>query len=90
MAGAVLLIGLNQSGPFTILDGNHRLLAATLAVPQAVDRLRFFCGLSPKMDQCCWYQTNIATLTRYASNMIRHSVHDPERDLLRLLQRSEG
>jgi len=28
--GAVLLIGLNESEPFTILDGNHRLVAATL------------------------------------------------------------
>jgi O-antigen/teichoic acid export membrane protein len=89
VAGAVLLIGLSESGPFTILDGNHRLLAAMLAAPEAVDRLRFFCGLSPKMAQCCWYQTNVTTLLRYARNMIRHFVHDPEQDLVRLLQRAE-
>jgi O-antigen/teichoic acid export membrane protein len=89
VAGAVLLIGLNESGPFTILDGNHRLLAAMLATPVAVDRLRFFCGLSPKMAQCCWYQTNVTTLLRYAGNMIRHFVHDPEQDLVQLLQRAE-
>jgi hypothetical protein len=89
VAGAVLLIGLSESGPFTILDGNHRLLAAMLATPDAVDRLRFFCGLSPKMAQCCWYQTNVTTLLRYAQNMIRHFVHDPEQDLVRLLQRAE-
>ena len=57
--------------------------------PDAVDRLRFFCGLSPKMAQCCWYQTNVTTLLRYARNMIRHFVHDPEQDLIRLLQRAE-
>ncbi|MFY9559347.1 MAG: oligosaccharide flippase family protein [Terriglobales bacterium] len=90
VAGAVLLIGLSESGPFTILDGNHRLLAAMLATPEAVDRFRFFCGLSPKMAQCCWYQTNVATLLRYARNMVRHFVHDPEQDLVRLLQRAEG
>jgi O-antigen/teichoic acid export membrane protein len=90
VAGAVLLIGLSQSGPFTILDGNHRLLAAMLATPEAVDRLRFFCGLSPRMAQCCWYQTNVSTLLRYARNMVRHFVHDPEQDLVRLLHRPEG
>jgi hypothetical protein len=86
VAGAVLLIGLSESGPFTILDGNHRLLAAMLANPNAVDRLRFFCGLSPQMDRCCWYQTNVATLLRYARNMVRYFVHDPEEELLRLLR----
>jgi hypothetical protein len=89
VAGAVLLIGLSESGPFTILDGNHRLLAAMLAAPGAVDRLRFFCGLSPKMAECCWYETNVSTLLRYAGNMLRHVVHNPEQDLVRLLQRAE-
>jgi hypothetical protein len=90
ISGAVLLIGLSESCPFTILDGNHRLLAAMLATPEAVDRLRFYCGLSPRMAQCCWYQTNVATLARYARNMIRHFVHDPDKELIRLLQRAEG
>jgi hypothetical protein len=90
VAGAVLLIGESESGPFTVLDGNHRLLAAMLATPEAVDRLRFFCGLSPDMAQCCWYQTNVATLLRYAGHMVRHFVHDPEQELLRLLQRPVG
>lgn len=90
VAGAILLIGLTESGPFTILDGNHRLLAAMLTSPEAVHRFRFFCGLSPQMAQCCWYRTNVATLLRYARNMVRHFVHDPERALVRQLQRSEG
>ena len=90
VAGAVLLIGVSERGSFTILDGNHRLLAAMLAAPEAVRGLRFYCGLSPHMDQCCWYQTNLATLLRYARNTIRYFVHDPERELVRLLQRAEG
>jgi len=85
-AGAVLLIGLNGSGPFTILDGNHRLLAAMLASPQTVDRLRFYCGLSTKMRECCWYETNFSTLLRYARNTVRYFAHDPEKDLGRLLE----
>jgi O-antigen/teichoic acid export membrane protein len=89
VAGAVLLIGISQSGPFTILDGNHRLLAATLASPEAVDRLRFFCGLSPRMAECCWYQTNFITLLRYAKNMVRHLVYDPEQKLDQLLERTQ-
>ena len=65
--GAVLLIGLNENGPFTILDGNHRLVSAMLISAQAFRTLRFFCGLSPKMTNCCWYATNLATLFRYGT-----------------------
>ena len=88
VGGAVLFIGERESGPFTILDGNHRLVAALLTSPEALKRFRFFCGLSPKMAQCCWYRTNVATLTRYGTNMVRHFVHDPEKELHRVLQRS--
>lgn len=89
VADAVLLIGLSENGPFTILDGNHRLVAAMLVSPDVVGRLRFYCGLSPKMGQCCWYQTSPWTLLRYGTNMVRHFVHDPEQELVRLLQRSK-
>jgi O-antigen/teichoic acid export membrane protein len=86
--GAVLLIGLNENEPLTILDGNHRLVAATLTSPESVQRFRFLCGLSPRMSQCCWYRTNVATLFRYATNLLAHVVHDSEADLARLLQSS--
>ena len=86
--GAVLLIGLTESQPLTILDGNHRLVAAILSSPQTLPRLRFFCGLSPRMTECCWYRTNVATLFRYGTNRLTHVVHDPEADLARLLQSS--
>ena len=89
-AGAVLLIGLNKSGPFTILDGNHRLVAATLTSPQTVRRFRFFCGLSPRMAECCWYETNVVTLLRYGKNLVKHLVHDPEAELARLLRSSRS
>jgi O-antigen/teichoic acid export membrane protein len=83
--GAVLLIGLSESDPFTILDGNHRLLAAILTSPEILSRFRFLCGLSPRMTECCWYRTNVATLFRYGTNLLTHVVHDPEAELARLL-----
>ncbi|HLW89434.1 MAG TPA: hypothetical protein VKR57_13145 [Terriglobales bacterium] len=83
--GAVLLIGLNENQPFTILDGNHRLVAALLTSPKTVPRFRFLCGLSPRMTECCWYRTNVATLFRYGANLLTHVVHDPEAELARLL-----
>ena len=83
--GAVLLIGLNESEPFTVLDGNHRLVAAILTSPETVQRFRFLCGLSPRMKECCWYRTNVATLFRYGTNLLANVVHDPEAELARLL-----
>jgi O-antigen/teichoic acid export membrane protein len=84
---AVILIGLNQSGPLTVLDGNHRLVAATLASPGSLKKLRFVCGLSPRMTECCWYNTNIETLFRYARNMLARVARNPEAELARLLQK---
>jgi O-antigen/teichoic acid export membrane protein len=83
--GAVLIIGLDASQPLTILDGNHRLVAAILTSPETVPRFRFLCGLSPRMTECCWYRTNVATLFRYGTNLVTHVVHDPEAELARLL-----
>ena len=86
--GAVLLIGTDWHRPFTILDGNHRLVAAILTTPETAQRFRFFCGLSPRMAECCWYRTNIATLFRYGTNLLRYLPHDAEKELARLLRPS--
>jgi hypothetical protein len=84
----VILIGRNANEPFTILDGNHRLVAAMLTSPATVQRLRFVCGLSPRMMECCWYETNVATLFRYGTHRLAHSIYDPAAEFARLLQRS--
>ena len=84
--GAVLLIGVSETDPLTILDGNHRMVAAMLASPRRVQKLRFLCGLSPKMKECCWYNTNLVTLSRYGRNVLKHALRDPEAELARLLQ----
>ena len=60
---SVLLIGIDQNGPLTIIEGNHRVAAAMLVSPDlALSRFRFFCGFSPRMTECCWYHTDISTL----------------------------
>ena len=84
--GSVVLIGLNEREPMTILDGNHRFVAAVLE--GRVDRLRFVCGLSPRMNRCCWYKTNLTNLVRYGSNLIRHIIFQPDAELERLCEAS--
>lgn len=87
--GPVILIGAKDDEPLTILDGNHRLVAAMLASPSRAHRLRFLCGLSPRMTECCWYNTNMTTLLHYGGNLVRHVVRRPKAELARILQ-SEG
>ena len=83
----VLLIGVDVRSPLTILDGNHRMAAAMLAQsPAVLEGFRFVCGLSPAMTRCCWYRTNVNTLSRYLTNMLRHLFSDPETDLGRFLE----
>src|SRR5579864_9288389 len=78
----VLLIGLDDRSPLTILDGNHRMAAAMLSQPPAdLERFQFICGLSPSMTRCCWYRTNVNTLSRYLTNLLRHVFYDPESDI---------
>jgi O-antigen/teichoic acid export membrane protein len=84
-AGAVLLIGVNETEPLTVLDGNHRLMAAMIYSPESIGKLRFICGLSPRMTECCWYRTNLMTLFRYAKNVLTHSTRNPAAELARLL-----
>lgn len=83
---AILLIGVSENEPLTVLDGNHRLTSAILANPPRLNKLRFLCGLSPRMSECCWYNSSVATLFRYARNVIKNSVRKPEAELARRLQ----
>ncbi len=83
--GAILMIGVSEADPVTVLDGNHRLMGALLHSPQAFKKLRFICGLSPRMTECCWYRTNLMTLFRYAKNVLTHSTRNPAAELGRLL-----
>jgi hypothetical protein len=87
--GPVILIGVNENEPLTVLDGNHRLIAAMLASPGSLKKLRFLCGLSPRMTECCWYNTNARTLFRYGRNMLARVARNPEAELAHLLRNSD-
>jgi len=71
---AVVLIGIDDQQPVTILEGNHRLSAALLASPDLLRRqFRVFFGASPAMARCCWYgDPKVANMIRYAANRLRH------------------
>jgi hypothetical protein len=84
---AVLLIGIDDDHPVTILEGNHRLTAALLASPDVLQsRFRMYCGFSPSMSKSCWYQTNVPNLWRYAQNRVRNLFYDPDADVERLMK----
>ncbi len=84
---SVLLIGTDQNSPLTIIEGNHRVAAAMLvSTDLALARFRFFCGFSPRMTECCWYQTDISTLWRYGVNRLRYLRHDHDRMIERMLR----
>ncbi|HEY1658478.1 MAG TPA: lipopolysaccharide biosynthesis protein [Candidatus Sulfotelmatobacter sp.] len=79
---SVLLIGVDETSPLTILDGNHRVAASLLGPStSAMQGLRYICGLSPEMTRCCWYSTNVNTLLRYFRNLVRYFSYDPESDI---------
>jgi hypothetical protein len=80
----VLLIGVNEFLPLTILEGNHRLAAALLVSPEAVStRFRVLCGLSARMPESCWYRTDVPNLVRYLKNRLTH-IYDWEADINRV------
>jgi hypothetical protein len=82
--GTVILLGINERGPLTVLDGNHRLVAALLSSPVGLSKLRFMCGFSPRMTECCWYKTSPATLIRYGKHILARAVRDPKAELERI------
>jgi hypothetical protein len=78
---SILLIGIDEEHPFTILEGNHRLAAAVLASPDLTKwKFHVLAGLSPNMPESCWYETNAQTLWRYLKNRL-HNLRDKEADV---------
>jgi MFS family permease len=74
---SVLLIGIEGHHPLTIIEGNHRMAAAMLTMPESAHRrFRFYCGLSPQMNLCCWYNTDLRSLARYARHTVRYMFRD--------------
>lgn len=84
----ILLIGLDEQRPLTLLEGNHRFIAAMM-LPREImlRRLRIVCGFSPRMEECCWYKTNLPTLSHYLKNRIKY-LWDREADVYRLISQT--
>lgn len=69
----VVLIGIDEDHPVTLLEGNHRFVSGLLLPRELMlRRLRLVCGFSPKMDRCCWYKTDLSNLFSYTKNRIKH------------------
>ncbi len=85
--GSIILIGLSEAASLTILDGNHRLVAGVLE--GKVENLKYVCGLSTSMTQCCWYKTNLFNLARYGLNLLGYLFHIPNARLLNFDERSD-
>jgi hypothetical protein len=82
---SVILIAEDENSVITIIEGNHRLTAAMLGVPDKLsERFRVYVGMSPHMNEVCWHNGNVSTLWRYAKNRLKHLWHDKEADLSRL------
>jgi hypothetical protein len=69
----VVLIGIDEEYPVTLLEGNHRFVSALL-LPRylMLRRLRLVCGFSRQMERCCWYRTDLTNLFNYTKNRIKH------------------
>jgi hypothetical protein len=69
----VVLIGIDEQHPITLLEGNHRFVSSLLLPRELMQRrLRLVCGFSPRMERCCWYKTDLANLFNYTKNRIKH------------------
>lgn len=83
---AAVLIGIDDTNPVTILEGNHRFAAALLAAPDLLFRqFRVYYGESAAMSRCCWYGAPTAmNMARYAWKRLKH-IGNREADIGRLL-----
>jgi hypothetical protein len=86
--GLIVFLGIDEHGPVTLLEGNHRFIASLLAPNQERLRGARLIGVfSPNMERCCWYKTNFQTLFRCLKNRIQH-MWDRDTDLNRLLDQT--
>lgn len=84
----IILLGLDEHRPVTLLEGNHRFIASLLAADgPGFSQARMVEVFSLKMEQCCWYKTNFRTLFRCLKNRIKHK-WDRDTDVSSLLQQA--
>lgn len=79
---SVLLIGVDEGQPLTILEGNHRMIAAALSPQKIVASFTFYAGFSSAMTECFWYHTTRENLFRHVWRRLR----DLQPNLVRVLK----
>ena len=84
--GAVLLIGLNESGPLTILDGNHRLVAALLTSPETLVKISVPLRTIAQDDAVLLVPHGCCDPFPVWVTLLTHLVRDPKAELARLLE----
>ena len=88
--GMIILLGIDEEHRVTLLEGNHRFMASLLVGgPERLRNARMVAVFSPQMEKCCWYKTNLFTLTRCLKNRIKH-YWDRDTDLAKLLAATAG
>ena len=69
---SVMLIGIDEDKPLTILEGNHRLVAALLANGEkAPAHFRVIAGYSAQMNECCCYDASLSNRWRQVKSQLR-------------------
>lgn len=82
-SSSVILIGLDEEHPITIIEGNHRMTAGMLSSPETVHkRFRVFLGMSDRMSEVCWYNGTLGNILHYLRNRLRHMWDDSGADLI--------
>lgn len=80
----ILLVGIEEQQPTTILEGNKRVIAAYLADPGSVaSRLRFLLGMSPDMSKCISYEHTSANFRNYLWHRLTYAILHPWRGVSR-------
>ncbi|HLK34594.1 MAG TPA: hypothetical protein VKT29_15980 [Terriglobales bacterium] len=85
--GSVLLIGIDEDKALTIIEGNHRMVAAALMSSPQLESFRFYCGFSPRMAHCCWYRSSVTSLLHYAGNLLLDIKQFRHSDVARIIPR---
>jgi hypothetical protein len=63
------------------------MVAAALSPAPPLQTFRFFCGFSPRMSRCCWYQSSMVNFLHYARNVARDLSQFRHSDLAHLVPR---
>lgn len=80
----ILLVGVDERQPATILEGNKRVIAAYLADPELiVSRFRFLLGISSAMSQCIFYEHTPANFRNYLWHRLTYAMLHPWRGFSR-------